>query len=834
MGIGLGGVGGSTSGSSGSGLFQFNGVISGLNTSAIIQAMLTQYTQPISLLQTQSSQLTSQQSAINQISTDTSALQTAIQALTLASNVAAKTATTNTPAGSPAVVTATAGSGAANGSFQVTVKQLATATSVTSASPDGGTTAAAIAAAVNLTAPLASAGLGTAITTGTFTINGKTITIDGNTALDNPSNPTESIVDEINNSGAGVTASIVDDAYGRPNEIRLISNSGQPIQLGNNSDTSNFLAAVGLSSGAIVGNTASTVTGIPVAAGVIDATMIVDGKTVNLNQTNSGNTGAQNAAYIVSQLNAAGLDVTASVTGTGNDQIQLTQNTKGSQQVIDITVSGTNASAVGLTNGTYQNGTDSVTTTTPLGETNPTASISSVSFATPLAPVSGGGTISINGTQINWSTSDSLNNILSKINSSSAGVLASYDPLTDRVTLSANQTGGGAINLQDVSGNLLESLHLMTNATTSVPQQLGKNSIVDISTVNNGQDIVSSSNNLNGIVPGVNLTLNSTSATPVTVTVGQDTTTTTNAVQGFVNAANTLFGDIDKLTAETGNAATAGVLAGDTGIQSIEDTLKTMIASPVTGGTPGYNTLASVGITTGAIGSAPGTTNQLQLDTATLDAALQANPNAVQNLFAGLNGTLGAVTQTSGTGNFVSGASGLPTNSHTNGTYVVTVDGSGNATAEFDQADGQVLFNSSATLSANGTNNTLIPGVTLTTGATVQAGTFQIPVTWNQVGAAVSLNDYLNSLTNPTTGFFANRNQSITSEQTDISSQISDLQNQMSVAQQGLQQEYSQLEVTLSQLQMQSGALSAQAAALASMSSSGTGSSGSSSSSTGH
>src|SRR5579883_1720538 len=223
MGIGLGGVGGSTSGSSGSGLFQFNGVISGLNTSAIIQSMLTQYTQPISLLQTQSSQLTSQQSAINQISTDTSALQTAIQALTLASNVAAKTATTNTPAGSPAVVTATAGSGAANGSFQVTVKQLATATSVTSASPHGGTTAAAIAAAVNLTAPLASAGLGTAITTGTFTINGKTITIDGNTALDNPSNPTESIVDEINNSGAGVTASIVDDAYGRPNEIRLIS-----------------------------------------------------------------------------------------------------------------------------------------------------------------------------------------------------------------------------------------------------------------------------------------------------------------------------------------------------------------------------------------------------------------------------------------------------------------------------------------------------------------------------------------------------------------------------------------------------------------------------------
>ncbi|MGH7860829.1 MAG: flagellar filament capping protein FliD, partial [Candidatus Dormibacteraceae bacterium] len=184
-------------------------------------------------------------------------------------------------------------------------------------------------------------------------------------------------------------------------------------------------------------------------------------------------------------------------------------------------------------------------------------------------------------------------------------------------------------------------------------------------------------------------------------------------------------------------------------------------------------------------------------------------------------------TQTSGSGNFISGAGGQPVNSHTNGTYVVTVDGAGKATAQFDQSDGQVLFNTSATLAANSTNGTLIPGVTLTTGATIQAGTFQIPMTWNQVGAAVGLNDYLNSLTDPISGFFANRTQSITSEQTDISSQIGDLQNQMSVAQQGLQQEYSQLEVTLSQLQMQSGALNAQAAALASMGS-GTGSSGSS------
>ncbi|MCL4499432.1 MAG: flagellar filament capping protein FliD, partial [Chloroflexi bacterium] len=483
---------------------------------------------------------------------------------------------------------------ASNGTYQVTVKQLATATRVTSSSPDGGTTAAAIGNAVNQTVPLSSAGFGTPITTGTFTINGKQITIDANTVLNDPTNP-DSIVSMINNAGAGVTASIVNDAYGRPNEIQLTSAPGQSIQLGNSTDTSNFLSAVGLTGAAIVGNTATTVTGSPVAAGALSASITVDGTTVAINQTNSGNTGTQNAAYIVQQLNAAGLDVTAAATGTNSDQIQLTQNTLGSQQTISVSVAGTNASSVGLTNGTYQNGTDKVVTPAPLGELDPTQSLSTQNFATPLAPVSGGGTIDINGTQINWSSSDSLNDVITRINSSGAGVTASYDSLTDRVSLSNSQTGGGAISLQDVSGNLLQSLHLTTSTGASVPQQLGQNAIVNISGVNNGQDISSSSNTLNNVIPGVDLNLLQQSSTPVTLTIGQDTTTTVNAVQNFVSAVNTFFGDINTDTATSSNPSQQGVLTADPSIQGIESTLESLITSPVVGGTPGYNTLSSVG-----------------------------------------------------------------------------------------------------------------------------------------------------------------------------------------------------------------------------------------------
>jgi flagellar hook-associated protein 2 len=798
---------------------QFSGVVSGLDTSAIIQAMLAADQAPITQLQRQSATLSSQQAALNQLSADATALQQAIQALTLQSNVGAKVATTDTPTGSPPIVTATAGSSAANGSFQVTVKQLATSTRVTSSSPDG-TTPAAIGAAVNLTAPLASAGFGTAITTGSFTINGKQITIDSSTVLDDPSNP-DSLVTLINNAGAGVTASVVSDAYGRPNAIRLVSSAGTPIQLGSSSDTSNFLSATGLLSGAVVGYTATTVTGSSVASGALSATITIDGKTVTIDQSNGSYTSAQNAAYIVQQLNAAGLDVTASVTGAGSDQIQLTQNTPGSQQVISVSVSGPNAAAVGLTNGTYQNGTDAITTLDPLGEINPSQSLSTQQFATPLqTDASGGGVIQINGVQVTWSAADSLNNVISKINASGAGVIAAYDPLTDRVTLSASQTGGSAISMEDVSGNLLQSLHLLTNATTSVPQQLGQNAVVNISGVNNGQDIVTASNTLSNVVPGVTLTLDRASTTPVTVTISQDTTTTISTVQSFVNAVNHLFDDIDKFTATNPDPSQAGVLTADPSIEGIEDTLRTLISSPVLGGTPGYTTLSSIGISTGAIGSAPGTTNRLQLDTTKLTAALQNNPNAVVALFAGLQGTVGAVTQTTGTGNFIAGATGTPLNVHQNGTYVITVDASGNATVEFDAADGRVLDKNSGVLVANSTNASLIPGVTLTTGATVQPGTFQIPVTWTQVGAAVTLNDYLRSLTDPINGLFAARNQEIGNEQQDISARIDDLQELLNTRQQGLEQQFAQLEAILAQLQMQSSQLGAQILGMTSSSSS--------------
>ncbi len=788
----------------------FGGLASGINTNAIINALLSIDQQPITALQQQSATLSTEQGAISQIRQDATSLQQAVQALTLGANVAAKTATTNTPSSQPAIVSAIAGSGATNGSFQVTVKQLATATQVTSSAI--GSAVAAIGNVINLTAPIGSAGFGTAITPGTFTINGKTITISSNSVLDDPNNASNSIVNMINSSGAGVTASIVNDAYGRPNLLQIVSAPGRSIQLGSSGDTSNFLSAIGLLGAAVVGNTATSVTGGSVSAGALSATITVDGTNVTINQTSSSYTGAQNAAYIVNALNAAGLNVTAAVTGSNNDQIMLTQKTPGSQETISVNVTGTGAAAVALTNGTYQNGTDRIVTPSPVGRIDPTQSLGSESFTTALAPnSSGGGTIQINGVSINWSTTDSLNDVINRINASGAQVQAAYDPLTDRLTLTATQTGGGAISLQDTSGNLLEALHLMSSPTQSVAQQVGQNAVVDISSVNNGQDIVTSSNNLNGYVPGVNLTLlQGAPNTPVTVTVSSDTTTTVNTVQNFVNAANTLLSDINKFTATSATPGQGGTLAGDPTIEGIAQHLESLITQTVIGGTPGYQSLNDVGVSLNLASNTSGSTVSLQLDTTKLTQALQSNPSAVQTLFAGLDATLSPLTLTSGTGGTLTGVTGQPSNVHLNGTYTVTVNSQGNAQAQFQAVNGETLPTQTATLTANTTNSTLIPGVSLSVGSSIQAGTYQFGVTWNQVGAAVSLNDYLNQLLAPTSGLFASRSQEISNDQQNLSHQISNMQQLVASRQQALQQQFAAMESTLALLQAQGNALSAE------------------------
>src|SRR5690349_4805685 len=192
----------SSSASSGSS-FNFDGVVSGLSTSSIVQKMMSLEQGPLNQLTKQQANIQNRDAAYQAIETQVQSFQTALNTLLIPSNVNAKTVASSTAT----VATATASSDASNGTYSVNVARLATSSSVTSSildngswqvSPIGGGLAGA-------PAKLNAAGFRTAPTSGTFTINGTQITIDS------ANNTLDDVVNAINSSAAGVQASVTTD-----------------------------------------------------------------------------------------------------------------------------------------------------------------------------------------------------------------------------------------------------------------------------------------------------------------------------------------------------------------------------------------------------------------------------------------------------------------------------------------------------------------------------------------------------------------------------------------------------------------------------------------------
>ena len=100
----------------------------------------------------------------------------------------------------------------------------------------------------------------------------------------------------------------------------------------------------------------------------------------------------------------------------------------------------------------------------PLARTN---------FAVPLRGTRG--EFMINDVMIPWdATVDTLRTIIERINQANAGVVATYDPTTDRLTLTATRPGPEPIRLRDVTGNLLAVLSSLFYAAYFLTTQRGR------------------------------------------------------------------------------------------------------------------------------------------------------------------------------------------------------------------------------------------------------------------------------------------------------------------------------------------------------------------------
>ncbi|TAM76065.1 hypothetical protein EPN44_06445 [bacterium] len=429
----------------------------------------------------------------------------------------------------------------------------------------------------------------------------------------------------------------------------------------------------------VTANNGTSAQGLPNAQGSVT----INGVSVSYDVT------TQSMATIVTNLtnalHAAG-DTNFSLTyNAGSDSFTMTdtkQITLGSPsdqgnilQVMELTNSPITGSGPYTLNGTK---VGSLQQNTALNKTN---------FAA--GPINAGTTFSINGVTITINpTSDSVANVLTKINQSNAGVVATYNQTTDTISLTSATPGPQSIVLGSPSdtSNFLSVVKLTPSTATMAA---GKQAVVQVG----GQFYYSNSNTVTNVISGVTLNLLAPTTTPFTVTVGSNAQPATAAMQSFVTAFNQVVDDINKDTVpanfSTGSApgstaqqtSNGGPLASNFGVSDLRDQLDQLVQQIV--GSGAFQSLAAIGLTldsaslgasssssssssSGSSGSSSGTpsstftgtTGKLAFDAGAFATALQQNPQAVNNLLNGLQGQLGIVQQIA---SFAQTVTGLPT-----------------------------------------------------------------------------------------------------------------------------------------------------------------------------
>ena len=271
---------------------------------------------------------------------------------------------------------------------------------------------------------------------------------------------------------------------------------------------------------------------------------------------------------------------------------------------------------------------------------------SSSAYAASAAIGSGTLTIGVGSNSVNVSVAatDTLSDIAASINGASGnpGVIATVVNGANgaQLLLSSSQTGVAKGFTLSASGDSSTGLAALATQLGTA----GSNEAQDAQLSLDGIAITSASNSVSGAIDGVTINLAKTGSTQLTVS--QDSSAATTAVQNFVTAYNSYVGTVGTLSSYDVTSHAAGVLLGDTMLTSVQRQIAGVLNGRVAGNSIG--SLAALGVTRQADGT-------MALDSTKLASSLNSDPNAVQDLFAGphgyatqLNTTLTAFTSSTG------------------------------------------------------------------------------------------------------------------------------------------------------------------------------------------
>ena len=264
--------------------------------------------------------------------------------------------------------------------------------------------------------------------------------------------------------------------------------------------------------------------------------------------------------------------------------------------------------------------------------------------------LSGSLAFNINGVNFSFdTTTKTMNDVMTEINSSAANVNLTYSEVTDKFTLTSKTNGAGtAITISDTSGGLFGASSAIGITATAINN--GQDAIFNLDVVNG---IVRSDNNFT--IDGVSYSVNQLNA-PATITVNQDVDGVYNKIKTFIDKYNELISKVngelqeerDKnyqpLTDEQRESmseddiktweakAKSGMLRNDGILTNVVDTMRRALYDSIKDVSGG---LSTIGITTDSYFlSTKAEKGKLIIDETKLKDAIRNSPDKVMNIFS--------------------------------------------------------------------------------------------------------------------------------------------------------------------------------------------------------
>ena len=254
--------------------------------------------------------------------------------------------------------------------------------------------------------------------------------------------------------------------------------------------------------------------------------------------------------------------------------------------------------------------------------------------------VIGSGTLSIavgsgTATDVTIAANSTVAEVRDAINAANTGVTASIlkDGSSYRLMINADESGAANTvsitvtnDIDSVNNDNAGLSQLAFNANETHLSQ--SRAATDAAFTLNGLSLTSSTNQINDIVDGVNVTLNATTSSVVSLSISRDSSKITGFVESFVSAYNTYVGSAKSLVKYDATSGEAGSLQGDAMSRSMMSQIRGLITGTYSNVGGSFDTLTDLGVTLQADGS-------LKIDGATLDTAVRTNLDSVERLFVG-------------------------------------------------------------------------------------------------------------------------------------------------------------------------------------------------------